>query len=287
LNAQGPVQNPSNGHFYERIISVGISWSAAKATAESMSHMGHAGHLVTLTSAAENSWVYTNLPTSLNRFWLGGFQDKNSPTYLEPSKGWTWVTGERWVFTAWFPGEPNNFGGIEDFLAFDHNQPAWNDILDNWTISGGFIVEYEDAPVIYCTGKVNSCVTTPAMSYSGQSSASATGGFTLQASQTKAQKFGLLVYGTTGRANLPFQGGILCINPPVRRAIAVADTVGTPPACNGVLAMDMNGFAAGVLGGNPQPALLVPGTLVNCQFWGRDTPGNSLLSNALEYMVGA
>jgi hypothetical protein len=284
--AQVPVQNPSNGHYYQKVDSIGISWTNAKAAAEALSHMGLSGHLVTIGDAAENTWIYANLPASLNRFWLGGFQDKSSPAYMEPDKGWTWVTGERWAFTAWFPGEPNNFGGNEDFLAFDHNMPAWNDILDNWTISSGFIVEYEDAPEIYCTGKLNSCGTTPAMSYAGQSSAAASSGFTLQAAQAKAQKFGLLVYGTTGRANLPFQGGILCVAPPVRRAVAVADTVGTPPGCNGVLAMDMNAFAAGALGGNPLAALQAPGTVVDGQFWGRDTPGNSLLSNALEYTIG-
>jgi hypothetical protein len=72
---------------------------------------------------------------------------------------------------------------------------------------------------------------------------------------------------------------------PIRRTIAVADATGTPGLCDGRLAIDMNAFAAGQLGGNPLPALLVSGTVVDCQFWGRDTPGNALLSNAAEYTI--
>ena len=53
----------------------------------------------------------------IDRYWLGGFQDLTSPNYSEPSGGWTWVTGEPWSYTNWFPGEPNNTGGGEDYLG--------------------------------------------------------------------------------------------------------------------------------------------------------------------------
>ena len=108
----------------------------------------------------------------------------------------------------------------------------------------------------------------------------------MRAAGTKAGKAGLLLYTDAGRGSAPFAGGTLCLaNGPVKRALAVFDTTGTPGQCDGALALDVNAFAAGALGGNPLPSLSVPGTQVNCQFWGRDTPGNALLTDALEYTV--
>ena len=148
--------------------------------------------------------------------------------------------------------------------------------------------EISAAGSIYCTAKVNSCGNLPAIGLSGVPSASAGSGFTVNASSSKGTKCGLLLYGDDGPAQpaFPFSGGLLCVAPQIKRSVGVCDATGTPGACDGVLAIDMNAFATGALGGNPLPSLLVPGTQVNCQFWGRDTPGNSLLSDALQYVVG-
>ena len=136
----------------------------------------------------------------------------------------------------------------------------------------------------YCTAKLNSCGGLPKIGAAGAPSASAASGYVVFASGTKALSPGLLAYSTDGPAAKPFQGGTLCLESPVRRSVLIVDTSGTPGHCNGVLAIDMNAFAAGSLGGNPAPELTVPGTQVNCQFWGRDTP-KTLLSDALEYFV--
>jgi hypothetical protein len=86
------------------------------------------GHLVTLTSAAENSFVFDLIRHDENfwTFWedpesgpgatgptLGLVQEEGS---REPGGGWTWVTSEELEFQNWRKGQPNNHNGM-DFVA--------------------------------------------------------------------------------------------------------------------------------------------------------------------------
>jgi hypothetical protein len=144
---------------------------------------------------------------------------------------------------------------------------------------------------VYCVSKTNSLGCSPSISSSGTPSTSASSGFTIRAQQVRNNKSGLLLYGATGRANLPFQGGTLCVNPPLKRSLVLGSGGAPAPAndCSGIFAIDMNAFAQGLLGGSPSPLLLTPGTQVNTQFWGRDpgfpAPFDSTLSDGFEYSV--
>ena len=141
-------------------------------------------------------------------------------------------------------------------------------------------------PVIYCTAKPGLVCGLPAIGYSGYSSSSATSGFTILAKPARDNRSGLLLYTTAGRNNSPFLGGTLCVGLPVRRSVAV-NSGGNLNQCDGVFALDMNSFASGNAGGNPAAFLLNVGTMVNVQWWGRDSIATgSFLSNALEYFVG-
>jgi hypothetical protein len=146
-------------------------------------------------------------------------------------------------------------------------------------------------PSTYCTAKLNSLGCLPAITYTGAPSASHTSGFVVRASNVRNNKSGLLFYGLNGPASLPFQGGTLCVAPQVRRT-QVSSSGGTPaPAndCTGSYQIDMNAFAHQPGPPVPPAALLVPGTTVNCQWWGRDpgfpAPNNTMLSNALRYQI--
>lgn len=141
-------------------------------------------------------------------------------------------------------------------------------------------------PVTYCISGVGSTGCVPAMTSVGLPSASEDEGFFVSATGERNRKPGLMLYSIHGRDAQPFFGGVLCVRIPVRRTPIIFASGNPPPAndCSGVLSIDMNAFASGHLGGNPDASLSVPGTMVNCQWWSRDPIATSL-SNALEYIV--
>ncbi len=287
-SAQTPVLNPANGHYYAKINVQGISWFAADAAASSMSHQGFGGHLATITDALENQWIFSNLPYGINH-WLGGFQDHASPSYSEPSGGWTWVTGEPWSYTNWGGSEPNNLGA-EDWL--DLVGQAWNDMYNPNPQMEGYVVEF-DVPLggPYCTAKVNSYGCIPSIGSSGTSSATAGSGYSIATVNVLNNKPGLYLYSNAGKAAVPFLGGLRCVNTPLKRSVAI-NSGGSPPPinCTGVYSLDFNAFAVGAMGGTPAPYLTVPGTVIDAQAWGRDSgfpaPNNASLSNGFQFTVG-
>lgn len=145
------------------------------------------------------------------------------------------------------------------------------------------------APTTYCTPKTNSLGCVPTITSSGVPRVSQTAGFVISASDVLNNKLGLVIYSLSGRSQTPAWGGTLCVTLPLRRMRNV-DSAGTPaPAtdCSGVFSIDVSAFSHGLLGGTPHPELLVPGTLVNVQWWGRDpgyaSPNNVTLSAGLEF----
>jgi hypothetical protein len=111
------------------------------------------------------------------------------------------------------------------------------------------------------------------------------------ASNVRNNKNGLLFYGVNGPASAPFQGGVLCVKSQIKRTGSVSSGGHAAPAndCSGVYSIDMNAFAHSAGPPAPLPALLLAGTVVDCQWWGRDpgfpAPNNTTLSDGLEYTI--
>ena len=111
----------------------GLRWVEAKAEAET-----RGGHLATITSPEEWSWIVAAIGTSIlqENLWIGG-------TDSVKEGEWTWVTGEPFSFTRWHPGEPNN-SGEEDYLHFGPPESLWNDLQGTTTLPG-YLLEFESA----------------------------------------------------------------------------------------------------------------------------------------------
>jgi len=117
----GPIINPNNGHHYSLLSP--SSWTASEAEAVTLG-----GHLATVRSAAENQWIIDTFSQWLidNRGGLGYVWIGLNDALSEGS--FVWSSGEPVSYTNWFPGEPNNTAGIEDYV---HISPpgggTWND----------------------------------------------------------------------------------------------------------------------------------------------------------------
>ena len=84
--------------------------------------------------------------------------------------------------------------------------------LINVAVNVGSNEELSIAPgvVTYCTAKAGLLCGTPAISFAGTPSASATSGFEIRASPARSNRSGIFIYTDQGRGNIPFLGGTLC-----------------------------------------------------------------------------
>lgn len=155
-----------NNHGYEVfLVTGGINWTTAETNAVALG-----GHLASITSAEENSFVYSLVSSNTSFWalestgrgigpWLGAFQPSGSS---EPSGGFQWVDGDPFVYTNWAGGEPSNGVGspgnaglnIENRIHFfginGGAGPQWNDYptspISPQTMPVAYIVE-TTAPV--------------------------------------------------------------------------------------------------------------------------------------------
>jgi len=148
-----PVQWPGNGHYYDAIYvgDSGISWTDAHDAAVTAG-----GYLATITSAAENEFVFGLVDSdefwqqkaqyNINEGpWLGGFT-------LSPPGNFQWVTGEPFSFSNWDVRQPDGSGyaGVETKLHYwdtpvHERSSTWNDMTGSVPMPG-YVVEFIPEP---------------------------------------------------------------------------------------------------------------------------------------------
>lgn len=139
---QNPVQAP-NDHWYQLAdAGRGLSFVEAVAAAEAKTYQGLKGHLATINSVDEQTFITNRITIQLAPdvcAWIGGNQKPGSD---EPAGGWTWITGEEMRFKNWAAGEPNN-AGMAEYQTQIRRDGTWNDVGDGGPTQF-FVVEYED-----------------------------------------------------------------------------------------------------------------------------------------------
>lgn len=142
--AATPVQWADNGHYYDLVVET-TSWTDARDAAAASTYMGLTGHLVTITSLAEQAFLNSTINPDSLKAWLGLTDEAVEGTF-------EWITGEAFAFSNWANGEPNqNNGTNEDYaLGWWNSNPAagaWNDCPVSGCNQTAYIVEYSVAAV--------------------------------------------------------------------------------------------------------------------------------------------
>jgi len=136
------IVNPANNHSYGLVDRT--NWVEAEVQARLSG-----GHLATINDAAEQDWVYQtfgNYGGTNRRLWIG-LNDAGKEGHF------VWANGEPLDYTHWDAGEPNNWGGNEDYVAMfqpGHRAPSrWNDWGGSRGFNDGFfggVAEIDDIP---------------------------------------------------------------------------------------------------------------------------------------------
>jgi hypothetical protein len=148
VNPVGYFYNGVNGHFY-RPISTGTTYTGARAASLLTTFKGQQGYLVTITSASENAFIFSNVPQA--NIWFAATDEVKDGTWVidaGPEKGTVMKTSNGQfagnipgVYNNWASGEPNGNNGSENYAVTNWNsQPTWNDLSNNW--NNPYIIEY-------------------------------------------------------------------------------------------------------------------------------------------------
>ena len=100
---QWPVSQGGNDHWYA-VIALTMQWIDHNALAPTLQQDGMNGYLATVTSPAEDDFIFSQVISGLDpnaiadEFYLGGQLVDGS---------WDWLTGEQFAYQNWAPGEPS------------------------------------------------------------------------------------------------------------------------------------------------------------------------------------
>lgn len=159
-----PVLYQGNGNHYELVLDANIGWFDARDAAAARSFQGVPGHLVTITSAGENAFLYSTFTTGATDHlaWTGGREPNDDGSWhwdVGPESGVQYSNGSSPVppgsYVNWVGVEPNDVAATEDYMSFIIGgyagfEAGWADSPETNLGSDpivGYLVEYETSLV--------------------------------------------------------------------------------------------------------------------------------------------
>ena len=148
LALAAPVQWDANGHYYE-FVNRSLNYHEASAAAAASEYAGVKGHIVTITSEAEQLFLDTLNPHDKD-VWIAA-SDR------ETEGVWKWIEGPEAgtvFYTAlggaegyenWHRNEPNDWRTGEDYAEGWWRGDTWNDVHAGHRNS--FFIEYSVSQV--------------------------------------------------------------------------------------------------------------------------------------------
>jgi len=126
--AQAPaaVQLGGQGNWYQLVSNPAgpTHWPFDSARTAALAQ---GAHLLTFASVAEAEQLHALLQVQgvieSSAVWVGLYQDRSAPDYVEPNGGWRWVDGTTLTFNPWLGSEPTNACGGQQFIPQDWG--AW------------------------------------------------------------------------------------------------------------------------------------------------------------------
>ncbi len=138
--------NPANGHYYT-LTAGPVDLATARAQAAALG-----GKLASIANASEQAFIATTFTAELavDALWIGMNDEANEGTFV-------WEDGTPFIFTNWYPGEPNNSAGLEDGGTMLSNAE-----LNLWNDAPAFFAYVGVVEIVPTTG--DTCVTAPVIS---------------------------------------------------------------------------------------------------------------------------
>lgn len=150
FNNPGVVYSEATGSFYQYVTSA-QTWDNANNAAQTTTLNGNSGHLLTISSQAENDFIEDLISGNI---WLAANDTANEGEWLWTSgleggmQFWSGLAAGSSVnnmYENWNGGEPNEFNTGEDYAEFRSSDGLWNDNggPSNAALTNGYVIEWE------------------------------------------------------------------------------------------------------------------------------------------------